>query len=303
MAGFGRCSNQGGCSATPEEMRQNLYNAVDFFIPIDLARECYNGGSGCTTAAVLIEGAGFFIKPAKLLRRVEKLCFVEGTLVETPDGKVAIEDIKVGDWVLSKDDLTGKVAFKQVTTLFRNADKLIYELSVVNEQGETEVIGTTAEHPFYVKDKGWTKTIQLLVGDKITTADDNIVTVFAVRLSPTRQDTYNFEVDDYHTYFVGKNKLWVHNECFDKQLVWDSVGKLPKSERRSVSSLLALREKHLKKLKDYIDDPINHDNLGKLKNARNQSEWDSIYEQRVKHLQDEINNFENLIMELINKVL
>ena len=26
-----------------------------------------------------------------------------------------------------------------------------------------------------------------------------------------KHDTYNFEVQDYHTYFVGKSALWVHN--------------------------------------------------------------------------------------------
>ena len=37
-----------------------------------------------------------------------------GTLIHTKDGLKVIEDIQVGDLVLSKDDQTGEVAYKPV---------------------------------------------------------------------------------------------------------------------------------------------------------------------------------------------
>ncbi len=37
--------------------------------------------------------------------------------------------------------------------------------------------------------------------------------VKSVVLEDERQDTYNFEVADTHTYFVGKLNAWVHNAC------------------------------------------------------------------------------------------
>ena len=45
---------------------------------------------------------------------VQKQCFVAGTLIHTKDGLKAIEDIQIGDLVLSKDDQTGEVAYKPV---------------------------------------------------------------------------------------------------------------------------------------------------------------------------------------------
>ncbi|THF72291.1 Hint domain-containing protein, partial [Cohnella fermenti] len=42
-------------------------------------------------------------------------CFVAGTKVMTDEGEKNIEDIEVGDKVLSKDETTGEVAYKEVT--------------------------------------------------------------------------------------------------------------------------------------------------------------------------------------------
>jgi hypothetical protein len=37
------------------------------------------------------------------------------------------------------------------------------------------------------------------------------VRVASVERDPALQDTYNFEVEKVHSYFVGKNRAWVHN--------------------------------------------------------------------------------------------
>ena len=51
----------------------------------------------------------------------------------------------------------------------------------------------------------------LRVGDEVVSRDD-------VR-DLTRSDTYNFEVAETHTYFVGKLSTWVHNTCSAKDLL------------------------------------------------------------------------------------
>lgn len=45
-------------------------------------------------------------------------CFIAGTKVLTDEGEKNIEDIVVGDKVLSKDEATGEVAYKEVTATF-----------------------------------------------------------------------------------------------------------------------------------------------------------------------------------------
>lgn len=62
-----------------------------------------------------------------------------------------IEDIQVGDKVLSKNEETGEVAYKGVTATFNHETDEIYKIYVGDQ-----VIESTFNHPFYVKGKGWT---------------------------------------------------------------------------------------------------------------------------------------------------
>ena len=63
-----------------------------------------------------------------------------------------IEEIEVGDKVLSEDETTGEVAVKTVTETYINeTDELIH----IGVNGET--ISATPTHPFYVDKLGWTR--------------------------------------------------------------------------------------------------------------------------------------------------
>uniref|UniRef100_UPI0009EBBB99 two-partner secretion domain-containing protein n=1 Tax=Pseudovibrio sp. POLY-S9 TaxID=1576596 RepID=UPI0009EBBB99 len=60
------------------------------------------------------------------------LCFIAGTPVLTVNGYKNIEDIKVGDRVISRDDKLKVTTAKPVTKLFRNNNKQIYSVSLQN---------------------------------------------------------------------------------------------------------------------------------------------------------------------------
>ena len=137
-------------------------------------------------------------------------CFVAGTLVTTEDGQEPIEEIEVGDKVLSEDETTGEVAVKTVTETYINeTDELIH----IGVNGET--ISATPTHPFYVDKLGWTLARSLRAGDVLVLSNGELVTVEWVQHeileSPIK--VYNFEVEDFHTYFVGENRVLVHNMC------------------------------------------------------------------------------------------
>ncbi len=76
-------------------------------------------------------------------------CFSAGTKVITDEGEKNIEDIEVGDKVLSKNEETGEQDYKEVTALHRNEKDTTYKLSVGNQ-----IIETTDNHPFWVEGKG-----------------------------------------------------------------------------------------------------------------------------------------------------
>ena len=50
---------------------------------------------------------------------------------------------------------------KPVVQLFRNKNKEIYSVTLTAENGDTETLGTTADHPFYVAGKGWVHAAEL----------------------------------------------------------------------------------------------------------------------------------------------
>ena len=137
-------------------------------------------------------------------------CFVAGTLVQSEDGAVAIENISVGDKVWAWDEATGDVALKEVVETYVNqSDELIH----VFVNGE-EII-TTPTHPFYSPVKGWTAAAKLRAGDILVLVNGEYVVVEKAQheILEAPIAVYNFEVEDYHTYYVGKHSILVHNVC------------------------------------------------------------------------------------------
>lgn len=141
------------------------------------------------------------------------ICFAAGTPVVTPDGEIPIEQIKAGDYVLSKDesDVGGKVERKRVEATSRNYAELIH----LHVGGRT--IRATAEHPFFVQGVGWTPLGEIRVGDLIATDEGSWIPVESVVASGKIEPVYNFSVANFHTYFVGGRTwsfaVWTHNNC------------------------------------------------------------------------------------------
>ncbi|MFC5701645.1 polymorphic toxin-type HINT domain-containing protein [Cohnella faecalis] len=133
-------------------------------------------------------------------------CFTAGTKVQTDEGEKNIEDIKVGDKVLSKDEKTGDVAYKEVTDTFNHETDEIYSIQV---GGQT--IESTFNHPFYVKETGWTFVKDLKVGDLLVQSDGNTLKIDSIELEYKHVTVYNMTVDEFHTYFVSDLGIWVHN--------------------------------------------------------------------------------------------
>lgn len=95
-------------------------------------------------------------------------CFVAGTLVHTKEGLKPIEQIKVGDLVLSKHESgEGERAYKRVTKTFVHEDRSVIMVTVGGMQADGKWRGhrfaVTPEHPFWVQGKGW-KEVGTLIG-------------------------------------------------------------------------------------------------------------------------------------------
>ena len=139
-----------------------------------------------------------------------------------------IEEIEVGDKVLAYDEETGEKAYKPVVQLSRNTTKEWYHIFVNDEE-----IVCTGGHPFYVlnaeenrkivryegvksdKNGRWIEAKELKKDDKLLLSDGTcaIINSIEVETLESAETTYNFEVEDYHTYYVGENEVLTHNKC------------------------------------------------------------------------------------------
>ncbi len=203
--------------------------------------------------------------------------FIAGTLIHTETGLKPIEQIQVGDFVLSKSE-TGEQAYKCVLQTFTHPPKRFIQVNYSFDDARDIAypINTTMNHPFWVIDKGWTLAEDLNCfspKNKLELCDNRQVTLEAkndvyvseqpgVGWTPCHTDdtsqpgdlwdfvnhrlvatrvpalekiqynryfdpsyrhhhthflklpVYNLEVEDFHTYYVGKHGVWVHNQSY-----------------------------------------------------------------------------------------
>ncbi|MFB7190306.1 Hint domain-containing protein [Streptomyces sp. NPDC056230] len=144
-------------------------------------------------------------------------CFLAGTQVLMADESTKkIEEIKVGDKVLATDPETGRTDSRKVTALIvTEGDKLLNELTIETKDGEKKLTATR-EHPFWVpSERQWVEAGDLRRGMKLRTSDGSVAEVRASRSYSKHERTYNFTVEDVHTYYVlaGSTAILVHNTC------------------------------------------------------------------------------------------
>ena len=138
-------------------------------------------------------------------------CFTAGTMIETADGDRPIEEIQIGDLVLSANPETGEIAYKPVVNTYVHVTDTVLYLTI-----DEEIIETTEDHPFWVEGQGWTSAKLLQPGDVVRLKDGSTQCVDDIEIVELPEGeyvaVYNFEVADFHTYFVGECGVWVHNK-------------------------------------------------------------------------------------------
>ncbi|WP_346882347.1 polymorphic toxin-type HINT domain-containing protein [uncultured Algibacter sp.] len=157
-------------------------------------------------AVAIVAGYRNLATRTALLRKLKACgCFSSGTQVLTKDGYKNIEDVQTGNLVWSYDDKTNDLALKEVTNTFKLDFTQIYKIYIGDE-----VIEATHEHPFFIGGK-WLKVDELKVGDSVSLYDGNSIPIKKIELVEGEFIVYNFEVADYHTYYVSKENVLVHN--------------------------------------------------------------------------------------------
>ena len=154
----------------------------------------------------LMNGKSTNIKPSD--------CFVAGTKILTEHGKKNIEDVKTEDKVWLWNENTKKQELNPVVQLFRNNKRDMVYITVGGEK-----ITTTTEHPFYVKGKGWVRAKTLLDTDMLICYNGDVLKIGNVQIEYAENavQTYNFEVEGNHNYYVGDRSVLAHNVCVARE--------------------------------------------------------------------------------------
>ncbi len=141
-------------------------------------------------------------------------CFVAGTPVETPDGTRAIEELRVGDLVVSRDEQTGTVSAKPIVRTYVRLAPSVVDVRIADADGTEEVIRSTPEHRFWSLGRGWIEAGSLTEREPLLGVAGHELAVVSVTPFALEAVVYNFEVDVTHTYFVGSLPVLVHNPSY-----------------------------------------------------------------------------------------
>ena len=138
-------------------------------------------------------------------------CFAAGTLVAFNNYYENIENVKVGDMVLSYNEKTKKNEFSRVLqTMIHFLYEKIYTLFIENDE-----LIVTGNHRFYITRNNrqeWIEAADLRAGDLVLFADGSLHTISKIKTKVRFLKVYNFEVSNTHNYYVGENKILAHNK-------------------------------------------------------------------------------------------
>jgi hypothetical protein len=131
-------------------------------------------------------------------------CFARGTPVRTLLGLEPIEDLRVGDQVLTEDPGTGALSYRPVVVVYHNPPSPTLRIVLDGEE-----IVATPIHRFWRVGKGWTLARDLKPGDALRVLGG------PARVAEVRPDVvqpvFNLELSDGHSFFVGREGALVHD--------------------------------------------------------------------------------------------
>lgn len=116
---------------------------------------------------------------------------------------------------LSRCETTGEIAYKKVLSFFETEGHI--ELWGVEFQRSTAgpyqhgFVRATPDHPFWVEGYGWKAVRDSQIGDLLLSHEGKRFPVTYVAFFEYAHEVYNLEVEDFNTYFVGHDGIWVHN--------------------------------------------------------------------------------------------
>lgn len=201
------------------------------FVPLERvvsvgAKSLYRGAALLTKLESKVltksgERAIFSVKDKQLIFQFinEAACFVSGTLVLTIHGYKRIEDIVIGDSVLSYNETANSTGFEEVTNVTVKKVHTIIKLYFDNN-----IIEATPEHPFWISGE-WKEAKNIRNDDSLVAIGGNKFRILKVQTIDSVSKVYNLSVSNNHTFCVTTLNIITHNNnCGEKLYKWVNYG-------------------------------------------------------------------------------
>ncbi|GGZ37625.1 hypothetical protein GCM10010387_34760 [Streptomyces inusitatus] len=145
----------------------------------------------------------------------KKHSFLPGTMVLLAGGgKKKIEDVELGDKILTTDPETGENVVREVVgTIVTEDDKEFVDLTVTTTKGASSLV-STVNHPFWVEsEQKWIGAGDLRPGMELHTPQGERVELTGQRFFEKQQRTHDLTISGVHAYYVlaGATPVLVHN--------------------------------------------------------------------------------------------
>jgi hypothetical protein len=198
------------------QLAMNALEIAALVNPCGLAAKGLAAYGATVTGSQLFEPGGFTLKNFLLtgynLLALLGACFTGDMLLLCEGGKKRADAIREGDQLWSRDehDPDGPLVLKRVLRRFERTAK-IWHMRVAGR-----LLRTTVEHPFWVENRqSWLPVGELQIGDVVRTDAGELLPVEAIEDAGKWEKVYNWEIEDYHTYFVSASEdapnVWAHN--------------------------------------------------------------------------------------------
>ena len=146
--------------------------------------------------------------------------FAAGTRVHTKEGLKCIEQIEIGDLVLShppeqqpppRRRQISEYLYRRVTRVNNVADQPITLVSYRNyADGILETLQVTAGQPIWSKGVGWVAAGDLTPGHAVVLSFNGNALIVKTALAAQQATVYSLEVDGFPTFYVEQLGAWVH---------------------------------------------------------------------------------------------
>jgi hypothetical protein len=127
-------------------------------------------------------------------------CLAKGTRIQTPNGDVLIEDLKIGDFVTTSSNSENVKKSVQIRNVWHGKEDELVKLTITSHENE-KILLLTKHHPVFSKGIVL-RADTIKVGDVLDIEDGKTAEVIKVETESYNDEVYNFSLEDSSTFFA-----------------------------------------------------------------------------------------------------